>query len=288
MTDTKHEIVSLFHRAAQLLRMEEGHRLRVSLSIKGDHLICSAASEDDPHHLFHGYFPDTAMGTAPPVASQEVLRRRLRFDVSGYPDLDADSLVFLRRFGAAAGDSVLAIGDNEEPTARILHAAGYRVLGVDLRPHRLGPPPYPRLEGDFCQVAAFLAPDSFGAAYSLSALEHFGLRAYGEATCDPDADAAAAAAAYRLLRPGGCFYVTVPFGKYFVFRYGLWRIYNDAALRQRLIGRFTVVDCRYFLSAAVPGLVAGRGGWLSEAAAASYESDEHPSVTVFLKLRKPS
>jgi len=203
-----------------------------------------------------------------------------------YGGLDCDTIMALAHFSATEGRAakVIEVGANESPLCRVLADNGFRTLGVDLRRHdwRL-PHNYARAEGDFLEIAPFLARD-FDAAVSTSALEHFGLPLYGFRGSAPDYDARACDWVYRLLKPGGRFYVTVPYGREFAVESD-WRVYCKRSLQDRIVKDFAVEKKVFFLSGGCD--CPDDRGIVKEADADAYDGRAHPHVTVFLLLRKP-
>jgi SAM-dependent methyltransferase len=203
-----------------------------------------------------------------------------------YGQLDADTLLFLQHFDAPAGAKVLEVVANEEFSADILTDNGYQVTAVDLRafdhflPHR-----YNRIQADFLDVEL---PGNFDAAFSTSAIEHFGLFVYDAPVTDWDYDSKALSKIYRLLKPGGVCWITVPYGKNFVTAKD-WRVYDAVTLQERLIKKFLVDKKIFFKSAdAVCPDLGGPVPLVAEEAANEYSLGEtHPHVTVLLQLRKP-
>jgi SAM-dependent methyltransferase len=102
---------------------------------------------------------------------------------------------------------------------------GFDVVGVDLRPLPLQHPNFRMLLAD---IANLPLPDaSFDVVVSLSTIEHVGLDWYTPAP-EGTSDHKVVAEVQRLLRPGGRFILTVPFGKHVVTP--VHRVYNRAML----------------------------------------------------------
>ena len=95
---------------------------------------------------------------------------------------------------------------------------------------------------------------------------------------------------WRILRPGGTCYLTVPYGLSFEVHGTDWRVYDRAALRERLTPRFRVEQEVFFKSGecACPESGEDFGGVKLVAAADAdrYAPGAYPHVSVFLKLRK--
>ena len=122
-----------------------------------------------------------------------------------------------------------------------LASLGYRVTGVDLRRYPYSHPNLQSLEGDVRE--ARLSEASFDAVVAVSAIEHCGLSGYGEARFERG-DHAVVAELCRVLRPGGLFLVTVPYGEPGASTRG-WRVYDAAGLAD-LLRPLRVREARYF------------------------------------------
>ena len=207
-------------------------------------------------------------------------------------DICHDAAVFLHHFDESAGSRILAVGDNDENSAQVLTDNGYRVLGVDLRPHcRGGPISYFRLQGDFVELVSRKVLPEFDCIYSLSAIEHFGLGTYGtfeRAPPNPNYDEVALQAMCSLLKSGGTAYLTVPYGQDYVSHGTDWRVYNHQAVRNRLTTGFAIEQEIFFKSAECNCPTTHEAGgipFVAQRDADAYR-DELPHLTVYLKLRK--
>lgn len=220
----------------------------------------------------------------------------MRFDVDpSYGGVDPDVQIVLDRFDEPKESLILEIGANQEYLASILTDAGRKVLGVDLLEFwRSDPSPnYHRLRGDFCELSreGVLPAGSFGCVISTSAIEHFGLKTYPGCPGDPDYDIKALAHVWRLLRPGGTVYLTVPYGRKHLVSGSDWRVYDRESLQARLIGEFRMEDKAFFKSAEcqVESTHSENGvPIVSEEAADRFDVGPSPHLTVYLKLRRPS
>lgn len=78
---------------------------------------------------------------------------------------------------------------------------------------------------------------SVDAVVALGSLEHFGLGFYGDPICET-ADMEAVANVERWLKPGGWFYVDVPWTpeRYYITENRHFRVYDDVALEERITG----------------------------------------------------
>lgn len=104
--------------------------------------------------------------------------------------------------------------------------------GIDARADKKNRP-Y-RMKRDVMHTPSF-APESFDALVSLSAIEHIGLGHYGD-PLEPKGDMMAMVNAWQWLKPGGWFYLDVPYDPSGYRLQGTkCRIYDDEALIARLI-----------------------------------------------------
>lgn len=203
-----------------------------------------------------------------------------------YYPVDVDTMMLLEYFDEPVGSRVLEVGANEEYTSCVLADNGFNVLGIDLRDQAfpyLVPTNYFRLRGDFVEVAKHLESGSFDCAFSTSAIEHFGLRVYGQAFVKDDYDSETMDEVFRVLKPGGKCYLTIPFGAKY-YQMGDWRMYSEDSLR-RLVGKFKVVKQFYFKSGDAPGCPDVEG-MVTEEDAKKWDEPTRPHITVFLVLQK--
>lgn len=221
--------------------------------------------------------------------------------IASYEITDEDVAVFLRTFDEPVGGKVLEVGSHDEPVANILTDCGYQVIGVDLREYNpnqdlptKGPGPacnYTYIRHDFCRLPdAFLKEQlgTFDVAISLSALEHFGLGTYNEGgIIQPYYDVVAVQTIWQLLKEGGVFYVTVPFGKQHIDAIPHWRVYCLSSLSARMVQDFKVESLIPFVCGEMEldGKQFKEGNPISWEQACSF-SGHPPHVSVLLKLRK--
>jgi hypothetical protein len=208
--------------------------------------------------------------------------------VRGSLGLCADSAQFLKHFVEPQGALIIALGDNDEASAQVLTDNGHKVLGVDLRPRTDAlVPTYFRLQGDFVRLCEKGVLPKVDCVYSLSALEHFGLGTYSGCPGPPagnNYDQWACDQVYGLLRPGGAFYLTVPYGKEFIVHGKDWRVYCTSSLRQRIVHPGLVIEEKVFFKSAGCD-VPDTDGIVREEDADQYHGNP-PHLTVLLRLRK--
>ena len=134
------------------------------------------------------------------------------------------------------GAHVLEIGCAEADwmTPMLAERPDLTITGIDWRP---GTRPGTVIRGD---VLTHEFPDaSFDAMVGVSSIEHIGLGHYDHDPDDPDGDAHCMARVKRWLKPGGLVYLDVPYGPAYRRHGTEYRVYDDAALQQRLLTGFT-------------------------------------------------
>jgi len=139
------------------------------------------------------------------------------------------------------GATLLEFGNVKSRLSLELASLGYSVTGVDLRPYPYSHPNLRCIRGDF--RASELPDAAFDGAVAVSAIEHCGLSGYGEDAFERG-DHEIVGEIRRVLKPGGLFLVTVPYGRAGVSGRG-WRVYDAPGLAGLLRG-FEVRDARYF------------------------------------------
>ncbi len=134
---------------------------------------------------------------------------------------------------------VLDLGCAESTNAMEMASLGYEVVGMDLREMPLRHPNFRMVCGDIGNVPF---PDaSFDVVVSLSTIEHVGLDWYGPPP-DGTTDHKVVAEAKRVLRPGGRFLLTIPFGR--AANTPVHRVY-DAAMLEALVRPLRRVETAY-------------------------------------------
>jgi SAM-dependent methyltransferase len=124
---------------------------------------------------------------------------------------------------------VLDLGCAESTAAIELASFGYQVQGVDLRSLPVYHPGFTMVHADVGRLP--FADASYDAVVSLSTVEHVGLGWYTPVAA-ASSDREAVAEARRVLRPGGRFVLTIPFGRPATTR--VHRVYDRAGLDELL------------------------------------------------------
>jgi hypothetical protein len=134
---------------------------------------------------------------------------------------------------------ILDIGSAESTFSLSVASLGYQVTAVDLHPM---PYSHPNLQSVVGRLEDWdPGPERFDAAFLISAIEHFGIGAYGEEVGQEGADRAAVARVGELLSDDGFLVLTTPYGPAGVD--ALERTYDDAGLAALLEG-WTVLERR--------------------------------------------
>lgn len=205
--------------------------------------------------------------------------------------LCADAQMFLRYFQEPLSACILAVGDNDEISARVLAENHYQVLGIDLREHCYPSVKYFRLKADVSYLILTKTLPEVDCIYSLSAIEHFGLGTYPDPVwpdpvLDADLDAKVLMQFWHILKPNGTIYLTVPYGEKYIVHGTDWRVYNQKELKKRLIQDYQVEEKVFFKSAHAACPDNGESIPLVTEEDANQYSGEPPHVTCLLKLRK--
>jgi SAM-dependent methyltransferase len=151
----------------------------------------------------------------------------------------------LKRLVAHVPGRLLDIGctDNANFLAPTLADLGWQVYGIDVRAFKLTHPNFNFILGD---IRSTDFPDSFfDYAYAISTLEHIGLAGrYGVTSDDSDGDSKAVQEVRRVLKSGGIFLVTVPYGVGGIVRPSE-RVYDRTRL-QRLVRGWSIRRATYY------------------------------------------
>lgn len=207
------------------------------------------------------------------------------------PNPDPEASQFLEYFDEPPGLGLLEVGAHDVPLATVLHDSGYRVTSCDLRaydgPVRSG---HRHIVGDFCDLPLPIFRDfiaRFDVIVCVSALEHFGLGAYGDRPREM-LDVIAARTMYQFLKPGGVCYITVPVGGRYVIDQRGWKVYDWPSLLDRVVQDFNV---EVFVANITEACILD-GVKLELGTSVSWEAIIRnvfgfPGISGLLKLRKP-
>jgi SAM-dependent methyltransferase len=141
---------------------------------------------------------------------------------------------------APKGSTVVDLGCTESRLSLELANRGYKIVASDLRPYPFAHPNLTRLTGNF--ATAQVAENSVDAVVAVSTLEHIGLKAYREGS-EKATDHSVVQKVRTVLKPGGEFIVTVPYG---VKGQTEWyRVYDRESL-SALLANFDLERVEYY------------------------------------------
>jgi SAM-dependent methyltransferase len=146
---------------------------------------------------------------------------------------------------------VLEIGCVDSKVSLELASLGYKVTAYDLRDYEFTHPNLTFIKGDFLKND--IPEGYFDAAVAISVIEHCGVDIYGGLEKE-GLDKLIVKEISRVLKKGGRFILTVPFG--LAGRGGFYRVYDSKALFELLEG-FRIIEERYFKTS-------GRKYWIEE------------------------
>lgn len=134
------------------------------------------------------------------------------------------------------GGTILDVGPGRSSLPIELASRSHKVWAIDIKrayPIPITHPNFTFVHGDIRKTTF---PDNFfDVVTAVSSIEHIGL---GDQN-DPDGDRKAIQEIARILKPGGNFIITIPFGKksiYYKKGKPLCRVYNMSALKSLLTG----------------------------------------------------
>jgi len=138
------------------------------------------------------------------------------------------------------GSTIVDLGCAESKLSLELANRGFKVLASDLRPYRFEHPNLKTLTGDF--AAAHVEEASVDAVVAVSTLEHIGLTCY-ERCSEMSSDHAVVQKVRSVLKPGGQFLLTVPYGV--KNRTDWYRVYDQPTL-ETLLADFEIEKAEYY------------------------------------------
>ena len=142
---------------------------------------------------------------------------------------------------AARIESILDVGCCFSSLGIELATLGFKVTGLDVNDYYLVHSNFFFVKGDL-RFAPF-SDGVFDLVTAISAVEHIGLGHYGDIR-DEEGDTRAVREIRRLLKPGGLFILTVPFGRKQTAPF--FRVYDEAAISW-LVQGFHILEARYFI-----------------------------------------
>jgi SAM-dependent methyltransferase len=137
--------------------------------------------------------------------------------------------------------SVLDIGCTESSTPIQLAMMGYDVTGIDIRKLKYMHDNFKFIEADFIN---YNFRKRFDIVLAISSIEHFGLASYGTAKIDPDADKKTIKKINSLLKSGGQFIFTAPFGIHTTIK-NYERSYDSNDIKN-LMEQFKIIDITFY------------------------------------------
>ncbi len=146
----------------------------------------------------------------------------------------------LANLHAPKGSTVVDLGCTESSLSLELANRGFKVLASDLRPYGFSHPNLTVLTGNF--AASPVEEDSVHAVIAVSTLEHIGLNSY-EKESRMTSDHAVVQKVRNVLKPGGQFLMTVPYGA--KGQTDWYRVYDRLSLTT-LLRDFDLVRIEYY------------------------------------------
>lgn len=146
------------------------------------------------------------------------------------------------------GARILDVGCVGSLLSYKLSSMGYRVTGYDFDKFDITHPNFTFIQGDFLDNE--FRDEAFDAVVAVSTVEHCGIPVCGPRVIE-DGDRRMVREIHRVLKKGGVFIVSVPFGKKGKNRE--WRVYDERALNE-LLKDFTIEKIGFFVGM-------GRSSW---------------------------
>lgn len=145
--------------------------------------------------------------------------------------------------GLPVGAKILDVGCRYSSLAFELAALGFLSYGLDLGEYPFKHPNLTSVKGSICE--RIFEQRFFDAVSAVSTIEHIGTGWYGGSPSE--SDTAAVAEILRILKPGGRFIFTAPYGRLAATK--VFRVYDRDSL-SKLTKDFKIIDERYFVAGA--------------------------------------
>lgn len=141
----------------------------------------------------------------------------------------------IRNVSVPKSSKVLVFGGWNDFAALQLASLGFNVTAFDLQDNVFHHPNFKYVKGDFLITSKDFMDNYFDAAISISSLEHVGFDVYDGPLIE-SGDEMVVKQLYRLLKPGGIFTFTVPFGRKGIYpkKKPTYRKYDRKAIRYLL------------------------------------------------------
>jgi len=137
--------------------------------------------------------------------------------------------------------STLDVGCTGSVFPIILASMGFHVTGTDINKWQIRYDNFEMVVDDIKRSK--FEDESFDLITAISTIEHCGLPRYGEEEV-PNGDKLAVKEIYRILRKGGYFIITVPFGRSMIYR-DEYRIYSMGTFMD-LVEDFQVIEQEFY------------------------------------------
>src|SRR3989304_469310 len=137
---------------------------------------------------------------------------------------------------------VLDVGCRYSNLVLTLASLGYKTYGIDIEPYPYSHRNLKFITGDIRSTD--FDKNFFDCIVAVSTLEHIGLRFYEKTKKDLKGDRKGLEEIMRILKPGGNFILTVPYGKWRITK--SYRVYDEKNLKQ-LLGAFKILLLEYFI-----------------------------------------
>lgn len=179
------------------------------------------------------------------------------------------------------GSRVLDLGCAESSLPMQLAVLGYQVTGFDFRPYPYAHRNFSFVRGDFLQLP--FENESYDAVLSISTIEHAGIGFYQDPRQIREADQKAVAQAERVLKKGGLFIFTAPYGIHRIDE--RQRVYDKDSL-DHLVKVFCREETRYFKKDFLPGAACNTWVEIGEGEAATIESRDDTRCVCLARAKK--